>query len=207
MNLNKLKQAEAKFFNMYPGGFEHPDMVAIGKKHKMDRMITSVQEEFSEDQFGDSKTIVQAMSKFVSRSSMVSLFEKPKFRDFVNSLHNQHETILANGLKEMLHGNQEQGFNMMLDVLISGKMAKWSLISILPVYHKPYEEVFVKPTTAKGVIQQYELDSLVYKPRPSWEFYHEFRSIINEMKSKVDSRLAPNNAAFTGFLMMSMEVG
>jgi hypothetical protein len=207
VNLNKLKQAEAKFFNMYPGGFEHPDMVAIGKKHKMDRMITSVQEEFSEDQFGDSKTIVQAMSKFVSRSSMVSLFEKPKFRDFVNSLHNQHETILANGLKEMLHGNQEQGFNMMLDVLISGKMAKWSLISILPVYHKPYEEVFVKPTTAKGVIQQYELDSLVYKPRPSWEFYHEFRSIINEMKSKVDSRLAPNNAAFTGFLMMSMEVG
>ena len=94
---------------------------------------------------------------------------------------------------------------MMLDVLISGKMAKWSLISVLPVYYKPFDEVFVKPTTAKGVILQYELDSLVYKPRPSWEFYQEFRSIINEMKSKVDSRLAPNNAAFTGFLMMSME--
>ena len=145
------------------------------------------------------------MSKMVSRSSMVSLFEKPKFRDFVNSLHHQHETILAQGLREMLHGNQEQGFNMMLDVLISGKMAKWSLISVLPVYYKPFDEVFVKPTTAKGVILQYELDSLVYKPRPSWEFYQEFRSIINEMKSRVDSRLAPNNAAFTGFLMMSME--
>ena len=205
MNLDKLEQAEAKFFNMYPGGFEHPDMVAIGKKHKMDKMITTVQEEFSEDQFGNSKAIVQAMSKLVSRSSMVSLFEKPKFRDFVNSLHNQHETILANGLREMLHGNQEQGFNMMLDVLISGKMAKWSLISVLPVYHKPYDEVFVKPTTAKGVIQQFELGSLVYKPRPSWEFYKEFRSIINEMKTKVDSRLAPNNAAFTGFLMMSLD--
>ena len=205
MNLDKLEQAEAKFFNMYPGGFEHPDMVAIGKKHKMDKMITTVQEEFSEDQFGNSKAIVQAMSKLVSRSSMVSLFEKPKFRDFVNSLHNQHETILANGLREMLHGNQEQGFNMMLDVLISGKMAKWSLISVLPVYHNPYDEVFVKPTTAKGVIQQFELGTLVYKPRPSWEFYKEFRSIINEMKTKVDSRLAPNNAAFTGFLMMSLD--
>ena len=205
MNLDKLEQAEAKFFNMYPGGFEHPDMVAIGKKHKMDKMITTVQEEFSEDQFGNSKAIVQAMSKLVSRSSMVSLFEKPKFRDFVNSLHNQHETILANGLREMLHGNQEQGFNMMLDVLISGKMAKWSLISVLPVYHKPYDEDFVKPTTAKGVIQQFELGTLVYKPRPSWEFYKEFRSIINEMKTKVDSRLAPNNAAFTGFLMMSLD--
>ena len=205
MNLDKLKQAEEKFFNMYPGGFGHPDMVAIGKKHKMDKMIHTVQEEFLENQFGDSKAIVQTMSKLVSRSSMVSLFEKPKFRDFINSLHYQHETILAQGLKEMLHGNQEQGFNMMLDVLLEGKLAKWSLISVLPVYHKPFEEVFVKPTTAKGVIQQFELDSLVYKPRPSWEFYHEFRSIINEMKSKVDNRLAPNNAAFTGFLMMSME--
>ncbi|MBT3228042.1 MAG: hypothetical protein HOD43_04505 [Candidatus Marinimicrobia bacterium] len=204
MNLDKLKQAEAKFFNMYPGGFEHPEMVAIGKKHKMNKMITAVQEEFSEDQFENPRSIVQTMSKMISRSSMVSLFEKPKFRDFINSLHNQHETILAHGLKEMLHGNQEQGFNMMLDVLITGKMAKWSLISALPVYHKPFEEVFVKPTTAKGVIQQFELESLVYKPRPSWEFYKEFRSIINEMKSKVDSRLAPNNAAFTGFLMMSL---
>ena len=205
MNIEKLKQAEAKFFNMYPGGFEHPDMVAIGKKHKMDKMITSVQEAFSEDQFGNSKAIVQTMSKFVSRSSMVSLFEKPKFRDLVKSLHNQHETILANGLREMLYGNQEQGFNMMLDVLITGKMAKWSLISMLPVYHKPFEEVSVKPTTAKGVIQQFELNTLVYKPRPSWEFYKEFRSIINEMKATVDSRLSPNNAAFTGFLMMSLE--
>lgn len=204
MNLEKLKRAEEKFFNMYPGGFEHPDMVAIGKKHKMDKMITAVQEEFSEDQFENPRAIVQTMSKMISRSSMVSLFEKPKFRDFVNSLHNQHETIFAHGLKEMLHGNQEQGFNMMLDVLITGKMAKWSLISALPVYHKPFEEVFVKPTTAKGVILQFELESLVYKPRPSWEFYKEFRSIINEMKSKVDSRLAPNNAAFTGFLMMSL---
>jgi len=205
MNLDKLKQAEAKFFDMYPGGFEHPDMVAIGKKHKMDKMITSVQETFSEDQFENAKAIVQAMSKMVSRSSMVSLFEKPKFRDFVNSLHNQHETILAQGLREMLHGNQAQGFNMMLDVLLTGKLAKWSLITVLPVYHKPFEEVFVKPTTAKGVIRQFELESLVYKPRPSWEFYQEFRSIINEMKSKVDYRLAPNNAAFTGFLMMSLE--
>jgi len=169
MNLKKLKQAEEKFFNMYPGGFEHPDMLAIGKKHNMDKTILQVQEAFAEDQFKDSKSICQTMSKMVSRSSMVSLFEKPKFRDFVNSLHHQHETILANGLRERLHGDQEQGFNMMLDVLLTGKLAKWSLISILPVYHKPIEEVFVKPTTAKGVIQQFELDSLVYKPRPSWE--------------------------------------
>lgn len=205
MNLENLKQAEAKFLATYPGGFEHPDMLAMGKKHMMEKRVAQVQEMFAEDQFQDTHDVVQNMSKMVSRSTMVSLFEKPKFRDYVNTLHNQHETILANGLKQMLHGDQEQGFNMMLDVLADGKLAKWSLMTVLPVYFSPNTEVFVKPTTTKGVIQKYELASLVYKPRPSWEFYREYRSIIGQMKSSVDPRLSPNNAAFTGFLWMSME--
>lgn len=205
MNLEKLKQAEEKFLNTYPGGFEHPDMAAIGKKHMMDKRISQVQEMFAKDQFKDAREVVQNMSKMVSRSSMISLFEKPKFRDYVNTLHNQHETILAHGLKEMLHGDQEQGFNMMLDVLIEGKLAKWSLMTVLPVYFSPKKEVYVKPTTTKGVIQQYDLETLHYKPRPSWEFYKEYRSIIQKMKANVDKRLSPNNAAFTGFLWMSME--
>jgi len=206
MNLKRLKAAEQLFLDHYPGGFQHPEMLAIGKKHKMDKMIELAEEDFSEDKFQDQDTIVQTMIKMITRSSMVSLFEKPKFRDFANNLNHQHRTILAQGLREQLHGNQEQGFNMVLDVLLSGKMAKWSLISICPVYHKPYDEVFVKPTTAKGVIQHFELNTLQYKPQPSWEFYKEFRSIITHMKSQVDPSLSPNNAAFTGFLMISMGI-
>jgi len=205
MNLDRLKQAEERFLNTYPNGFEHPDMMAIAKKHMLEKRVAQVQEAFAEDQFSNTHEVVQTMSNMVSRSTMVSLFEKPKFRDYVNSLHNQHETILANGLKEMLHGDQEQGFNMMLDVLVEGKLAKWPLMTVLPVYFSPHKEVFVKPTTTKGVIQMFELESLSYKPRPSWEFYKEYRAIIQEMKANVDKRLSPNNAAFTGFRWMSME--
>lgn len=46
MNLKKLKEAEEAFFNRYPGGFENPEMVEIGKKHKMDKMIAFAQEGF-----------------------------------------------------------------------------------------------------------------------------------------------------------------
>jgi hypothetical protein len=46
MNLKKLLQAEAAFFMRYPGGFNHPEMEALGKKHKMDKMITLTQEGF-----------------------------------------------------------------------------------------------------------------------------------------------------------------
>ncbi len=54
------------------------------------------------------------------------------------------------------------------------------------------------------MINKYELEGLTYKPRPSYDFFVKYRQAINEMKQKVDASLAPNNAAFSGFLMMTM---
>lgn len=204
MNLKKLKQAEELFLTRYPGGFSHPEMAAIGKKHKMDKMIELSLDLFAKKNFRDPPEIVESMIKIVSRSSMVSIFEKPKFRDFARGLEPKHKNALAGGLKEQLHGDTEKGFEKILGIMQIGKVAKWSLISICPVYFRPQEEVFVKPTTAKKAIIHFELENLHYKPQPSWGFYEEFRSVINTMKTKVDPSLSPNSAAFTGFLMMSM---
>jgi hypothetical protein len=93
----------------------------------------------------------------------------------------------------------------MLDVLKSGKLAKWSLLTIIPIFFRPQTDVFVKPTTAKGIIEFLELKSLQYKPTPTWAFFEEYRAVINEMKSQVDPSLSPYNAAFSGFLVMSLE--
>ena len=204
MNLQRLRKAEQLFLNRYPGGFTHPDMAAIGKKHKMDRMISLVQDSFVKKNFRDTADTLQALVKIVGASSMVSVFEKPKFRDFVLSLEPKYQNLLVSGWKERLYGDEQKGFEKILSVMQSGKIAKWSLISIVPVYFKPQFDVFVKPTTAKGVIAFFELSSLQYKPQPSWEFYTEFRDRINEMKTQVDATLSPNSAAFTGFLMMSL---
>lgn len=204
MNLKKLKRAEEYFLARYPGGFSHPEMAAIGKKHKMDKMISLCQEVFAKKNFRDPPEIIESMIKIISRSSMVSIFEKPKFRDFARGLEPKQKNGLAGGLKEQLYGDAEKGFDKVLGIMLSGKMAKWSLISICPVYFRPQEEVFVKPTTAKKAIAHFELENLHYRPQPSWAFYQEFRAVINEMKTKVDPSLSPNSAAFTGFLMMSM---
>ena len=204
MNLKKLKRAEEYFLARYPGGFSHPEMAAIGKKHKMDKMISLCQEVFAKKNFRDPPEIIESMIKIISRSSMVSIFEKPKFRDFARGLEPKQKNGLVGGLKEQLYGDAEKGFDKVLGIMLSGKMAKWSLISICPVYFRPQEEVFVKPTTAKKAIAHFELENLHYRPQPSWAFYQEFRAVINEMKTKVDPSLSPNSAAFTGFLMMSM---
>jgi hypothetical protein len=54
------------------------------------------------------------------------------------------------------------------------------------------------------VVKFFELPDLIYKPRPSYDFYKVYRETINSMKKQVDKDFSPYNAAFSGFLMMSM---
>ncbi|MFT7687926.1 MAG: hypothetical protein ACI9FB_003284 [Candidatus Azotimanducaceae bacterium] len=203
MNLDKLKLAEAHFLKLYPGGFEHPEMQAVGKKHPVSKMSDFAAASFAKKEFKNPNTVLENMTKLVSRSSMVSMFEKPKFRDFVANLSQSDRFAMVAAYKKLFYGKQEAGFSEILDLLSDGKIARWSLMTIPLIYFDLQNEVFVKPTTAKAIIIQLGLKELVYKPRPSWEFYQLFRSTIIDMQALVDSSLSPNNAAFTGFLMMS----
>lgn len=204
MNIEKLKKAEKAFLDRYPGGFKHPEMVAIGKKHKMDKMTEQTQEAFAPEKFIYPKQIIEDLAKIVGKASMVSVFEKPRFRDFAKNLGSTEQEGLCYGLKELLHGNHQEGFETMVDILSMEKLAKWTLMTIIPIYYRPSEEIFVKPTTTKNVISYFELEGLTYKATPTWEFYTQYRTAILDMKSKVSPDLGNNNAAFTGFLMMSM---
>jgi hypothetical protein len=95
----------------------------------------------------------------------------------------------------------------MVDILKTGKLAKWSLVSIIPAYYKPTREVFVKPTTAKGILKFFDIKDPVYHPTPSWDFYRKYRQLINDGKKEVSKSLSPSNAAFSGFLMMTVLPG
>jgi hypothetical protein len=205
MNLHKLKEAEEAFLNRFPGGFDNLEIIATRvKKHKPEQMIALAQESFSRGDFKYPDLIVQNMIKVISRSSIISVFEKPRFRDFANTLPPHEREFLSSGLEQLLHGNEQTGFEMMLDLLQSEKLAKWSLMTVCQTYFYPQRDVFIKPTTVKGVIEYFELENLHYKPAPSWAFYDAYRSAFLEMKSKLDPSLSPTNPAFSGFLWMTI---
>lgn len=207
MNLGKLREAEALFLHRYPGGFQNEEMQKIlAKRHNVGKLSEYAATALAKKRFARPAALLDDIVKIVSRSSMVSMFEKPRFRDYVNGLARSDREFLLTGYKRLLHGKQEQGFNDVLDVLTEGKLAKWSLMTIHLYQLRPQKEVFVKPTTTKNVIRQFELEDLEYRPRPSWPFYERYRSVIGDMKAQLDPRLSPNNAAFTGFLMMSTAV-
>ncbi len=208
MNLEKLREAESLFLHRYPGGFENEELQAtVRKRHNVGRLSELAADVLAKGRFKHQAQVLDDIVRIVSRSSMVSMFEKPRFRDFVNGLSRDDRALLATAFRRMLHGNQQQGFTDLVDLLGESGLAKWSLATICLYQYRPEVEVFVKPTTTKNVIRQFELTGLDYKPRPSWSFYQGYREAIREMKAAVSPALSPNNAAFTGFLMMSTAVG
>lgn len=205
MNIDKLKQAEASFLQRFPDGFDDPGMDKIKKKHNVDKISEFAQQNLTRTNFNRPEFIVDTVHKIVSRSSMVSRFEKPKFRDFVKSLNSHEKQALADSYEKRLFGRaKRQGFEEILGMYSHHGIAKWSLVSVVPFYFSPIKEAFVKPTTAKGMLAYLEITDTVYKPTPSWEFYTAYQRLLAEIKKQVSPSLSPNNAALSGFMMSSM---
>lgn len=207
VNREKLREAESLFLLRFPGGFEGEELGRVARRHNVAQLVEAAATLLAPERFRRRGQVLEDIVKIVSRSSMVSRFEKPRFRDYVNGLARGDRASLAEGFQHLLHGDQERGFGTVVDVLADGKLAKWSLVTVCLFYCHPQREVFVKPTTTRNVLRQFEVDGLVYRPYPTWAFYAGYRELIGTMKAHVDPRLSPNNAAFTGFLMMSTGVG
>jgi hypothetical protein len=205
MNLEKLKSIEEHFFESYPKGFEDEALAKIVKRHNVEKLTAFAQEAFTKEKFAFPSEIVDDMAKLVSKSSMISLFEKPKFRDAMKAMSSERKELLSIGLEQMLHGSFKNGFNIVLDILSEEKLAKWSLMSVIPYYYAPKKFFFIKPTTTKDILKYFEIEGLVYKPRPSYEFYRDYTKVLRAFKKEVSNKLTNNNAKFTGFLMMGMD--
>ncbi|SHK88891.1 hypothetical protein SAMN02745136_03588 [Anaerocolumna jejuensis DSM 15929] len=205
MNKRKLKEAEERFFSRYPEGFSDPMILEISKKHRVEKMNKLAQDSFAIEQFENPDVIVDSMNRIISQSALISVFEKPKFKELVKAMGDIEKVRLAHGLKEFLYQDQKYGFEQMAALMEEYKLAKWPLLTACPIYFRPETEVYVKPTAAKGIIEYFELEGIHYSPRPSFEFYQAYREHINQMKKEVSPSLPSDNAAFCGFLMMAMD--
>lgn len=205
MKLDKLEHLEKEFFQEYPDGFDSPEMIEIGKKHKMGKMKEFVNENFSKEKFDNTDAVFESFVKLISKSSLVSVFEKTKFRNESKIMTGNEREELVSGIYEFLYGDQETGFNRQVSVLAKYKMAKWPILTVLGQYMHPEYEVLIKPTTVKGIMKYFEVEAFKYTPKANYEFYDDYRKLINEIKAKAGEHLQIENAAFCGFLMMSIK--
>jgi len=205
MNKLKLQDLKEHFFTLYPKGFEDDGLQQIVKRHNTVKIGETVKEMFSPENFAQREIICENFSKIVSKSSLISLFEKPKVRDMVKSMSMEQKDIFSIGLYELIHGRQKLGFETLVEVLAFYKLAKWSLVTLIPYYYAREKEIFIKPTTTKDIIKFFEIENLIYKPKPSFDFYKKYKKIIFDLKKDVKELRNKDNAGFTGFLMIGMK--
>ncbi len=204
MNLNELYTAEKYFLKQFPNGFKDEQMKEISKKHKFSKTVEYAQTVLSKDALRNKKDSITNIAKFVSKTSMVSVFEKMRFRDFLKEIDDETQFEFIDSIYDLIFGNEERGFSNLVNLLSMYNLAKWPLVSVYLAYYNPRKDVFVKPTTVKRIIKYLEIENIKYNSKPTYDFYKEYRKIINEIKLKVDERLSPSNAAFSGFLMMML---
>jgi len=129
MNYEVLQEAEASFLQMYPKGFSDPALETIRKKHNVDRLIEFTQENLTQSACNKPHFIADTLLKIVSRSSMVSRFEKPPFRQFIDSLGTDDREALAFAVEQRLFGRKQKGFETIVGMLSHHKLAKWAVVS------------------------------------------------------------------------------
>ena len=205
MNLEKLKDVETEFLLQYPKGFEDAVFFPTMKKFDPSKLEAFTKENLKKENFSNPNLLVDSFFQIIQKSVLVSLFDKLKFRDMKDSLTSYEKDMLSIEIYELLHGNQKNGFEGLVEFLSQYNLAKWTIISVILYYNNRQKEYFIKPTTTKNVIKYFEIKDLVYKPTPSFEFYDSYKKVLNEMKKNVDKSLHPDNAAFTGFLRIGME--
>ena len=206
MNLEKLKNAEAYFLELYPDGFNDVGLLPIIKKHATAKMSELTHELFAKENFSQPELICENFAKIVSKSTLISLFEKPKVRDMVKSMRMERRDMLSIGLYEMLYGDKKEGFETLVDVLMSYGLAKWSIVTLIPYYFYRDKEFFIKPTTTKNILAFFNIEDIRYHSTPTYAFYVAYKKMLETMKSHVGEKIShDDNAAFTGFLMMAME--
>lgn len=211
MNLAKLSILEQQFLDQHPDGFDGPEFADLEKKHKMRQHVAFAQQHFAPEALNDTEQVLKAYATLVGRSTMLSVFEKTAFRNWYQTLSSPYQDILTAGLALWLgngHDGQpnpeeECGFSQVVDVLREFKLAKWPIVTVVPAYVRPTLDVCIKPTTAKNVIREMELD-LVYSAQPTYGLYAGYRAAINQMKAMVHPSLAETNAHFGGFMMMTL---
>jgi hypothetical protein len=205
MNLDKLKDLESEFLDRYPSGFEDETFFPKIQKFNPLKLEAFAKNVLKKENFSNPNLFVEGFFKTVQKSVMVSLFDKLKLKDAIASLNSYEKDILSIEIYELLYGNKKDGFEGLVEFLAHYNLAKWTIISVAPYCINRNSEYFIKPTTTKMIIKYFELPDLVYKPKPSFEFYENYTKVLDKMKANLHDSLTFDNVAFTSFLKVAIE--
>ena len=205
MNIEKLKEYEAEFLEQYPNGFDDRNFSSIMKTYNPIKLEEFAKDALKKENFQNPSLVVDGFFKVVQKSVFVSVFDKLKLKDMIATLNSYEKDMLSIEIYKLLYGNKRKGFEGLVEFLTEYKLAKWTIISVVPYCINRHQDYFIKPTTTKNIIKTFELEDCIYKTKPSFEFYDKYTKALDIMKSSIDKSLSPDNVGFTAFLKVAIE--
>ncbi len=178
-----------RFLEIYPDGFEDIRYLEMAWKHD-DSKIVEFFQNLSPGQFDEANphALAETIGKIVSKSTMVSTFEKISFRNYLRFFEGHGTFIMA--LKHVMENYNQQNFDTLFDVLCRYKdqgntnAAKWPVMSFFTYYGVKSHECYpVKPTTVKQVAQLLKVD-IDYKARPNFETYEKINNMYRDFRQQ-----------------------
>lgn len=190
-----MHPADFAFLKRFPNGLEDEEFVGIGRKHKADNLIKAVNEELSKKNLDnlinkkDYKTICEIALKLLRRASVLSVFEKVAFSNFI--AHEEIQEDFAKALYNFMYDFNEQNFERFTLILARYRSekncncAKWTVVSFFVAYLDPERFVFIKPTTTKAIANALEVD-IEYQSYPIYTVYEKVYNMIYEYREQSD---------------------
>lgn len=206
MNIENLKDLEAEFLDEYPKGFDDERLLKLMKKFNPDKLEKISKEAFDKKNFSQPDLICQNFINIISKSVVISFYDKLKLKDAFINMGMYEKDMFSIALYDILYKNKKEGFDSIVEILSKYNLAKWTLITIIPYYMNRKNDYFIKPTTSKNIINYLELDNLIYKPRPSYEFYVNYKKNLDKLKKVTQKSFTKDNICFTAFLRLGIEI-
>lgn len=187
------------FYAEYEDGLEDEKWIKLGKKYD-DRAIVQFFDELDDVYFmeNDEFEIVEDFMKILSKSALISTFEKIALRNYFSNIKshkafvNAVKRLYLNGMDEF--DNLVATLSMLKDEEKNANAAKWPIVSTICNYM--FDEAYpVKPTTVKAVAKLLKTD-IYYSSKPNLETYQ----LINQMYEKYrqsNEILRTNDKRFT----------
>lgn len=193
---------DEKFLSLFPLGLEDPEWIKFFEKHDIAKIEEIYNKDLSQKKIeeyivnNEYEKICKIVLKLSRLSSVISVFEKIAFNNFINIKESNKE--FATSFYHMMFDFNSHSFERMVFVLSKYKndinhkklnVAKWPIITFFLSQKYPDEFIIIKPSTIKAIskLLEYEIE---YKTVPN---YLSYKKMIDMIKKYRDNSMIFKN--------------
>ena len=198
-------QAVASFLARFPQGFYDPAFLGDSKTTG-ERLYKWAAHEFYEERLGSGKfeylirnnfpELVQEIERCVGRVNLLSIYEASAFRDALKVesaarlfIHRLFELLESKDITEAVFAPYAASVCSL--PAERGRVATWTVATIIPYLAQPHRHMFLKPETTKNAADALGFE-LNYRSEPNWLTYSSLLRMAEIYNQKL-SHLKPRD--------------